>query len=157
MSLTELQQRCSRLAAEAFRRDELRAMVWLTQTADGALAEFDTPCWAPKDIGDSVALGALQEEMAADFARDRIVAYAVAFIGWVAFTGVGSALLAQPPTVRRRVVVVEAYDDRASVVATRDIVPGEWPRLGPLQRHARATGRFGGLLAAVHETAARDV
>jgi hypothetical protein len=154
-SLTELQERCSRLAGEAFRRDgELRAMVWLTEDADGATQALDTPCTAPAEVDDAAALKALVDEMRADFARDRITAYAVAFIGRVTFTAIGCAILVRPPSVRRRVVVIEAHDARSSLVGTRDIEPGVFPRLGPLQQHERATGRFGDLLAAVHETAA---
>jgi hypothetical protein len=155
LSLTELQERCSRLAGEAFRRDgELRTMPWVTKNVDGALSEFDMPCSAPSDVSDAAALAALCAEQRADFAHDRIIRYALAFVGRVTFVGVGLAILAQPPSCVRRVVVVEAHDARASLVGTRDIVVGEWPRLGPLQRHQQATARFGGLLAARAE---RDV
>jgi hypothetical protein len=98
-------------------------------------------------VDDETALSALCAEMADDFAHDGIAAYAVAFTGQVTFTGVGLALLVQQPTTCRRCVVIEAHDDHASLVGTRDIVPGD-RRLGPLQRHECATGRFGGLLAA---------
>jgi hypothetical protein len=146
-SLSELLERCSRRAGEAFHRDLLRAMVWLAQNADGELEAFDQPCSAPHTISDRAVLEILCAEMRAEFAYDDVVTYAVAYVGTVTFTGVGCAILAKLPSVRRRVVVVEAYDARASVVATRDIVRGEWPRLGPLQKHERATPRFGGLLA----------
>jgi hypothetical protein len=145
LSLAELQQRCSRLAGEAFRRDGLRAMVWLTEDANGATQALDTPYSAPAEVDDATALKALVAEMRADFAHDRVTGYAVAFIGRGTFTGIGCAILARPPSVRRLVVVIEAHDGRDSLVATRDIEAGM--RLGPLQRHARATGRFGGLLA----------
>jgi hypothetical protein len=150
-SLSELLERCSRLAGEAFRRDgERRAYLWLTETMGGVQPWFDTPCWAPTEVSDAAALAALQAEMAVDFARDGVAAYAVAFVGWVTLTGIGCALLARPPTGRRRVVVVEAHDAHGSLVGTRDIEPGVWPRLGPLQRyaHAHARPRFSGLLAA---------
>jgi hypothetical protein len=121
-------------------------MVWLTQDASGATQALDTPCSAPAEVDDAAALKALVDEMRTDFARDRVAAYAVAFIGQVTFTGIGCAILARPLTVRRRVVVIEAHDAHASLVATREIEPRM--RLGPLQRHARASGRFGDLLAA---------
>jgi hypothetical protein len=143
-SLSDLFERCSRLAGEAFARDRLRAPVWVTQDANGDLAAFDQPCdGAPSQVSDSVALEMLCDEMRTDFAYDRVTAYAVGFIGPVTFIGVGLAILAKPPSVVRRVAVVEAHDANASLIATREILGN---RLGPLQRHAQARPRFGGLL-----------
>jgi hypothetical protein len=157
MSLSELFEDCSRRAAEVFRRcGALHAMVWVTEDMAGAREAFDMPCAAPAEVDDATALAALCAEMRDDFSHGGTRAYAVAFVGPVTFVGVGCALLAQPPTVRRHVVVVEAHDGCASLIGTREIVPGD-RRLGPLQRHERATGRFGGLVAAARETAARDV
>jgi hypothetical protein len=112
------------------------------------LSQFETGCSAPDEVDDATALAALCADMRADFAHDGVAAYAVAFIGQVTFVGVGCALLARPPVVRRPAVVVEAHDAHASLVATRDIIAGARPYLGVLQRAERAHGRFDGLLAA---------
>jgi hypothetical protein len=84
--------------------------------------------------------------MAADFARDGVVAYAVAYVGRVTFTCSGCAPLAEPPSGRRRVVVIEVHDGRSSRLAVRDIITGSRPCLGSLQMSERASGRFGELL-----------
>jgi hypothetical protein len=147
-SLIKLQARCSHRAGETFHRHgALRAMVWVTEDADG-VSEFETGCSAPADVSDAVALETLCDEMRADFRHDGVTAYAVAFVGPVTFIGIGLAILAHPPTERRRVVIVEAHNAHNSLVATREIIVGAWPRLGPLQRHTQATGRFRGLLTA---------
>jgi len=147
-------ERCSQLADEGFRRDRLRSMVWLTLGPDGGpdgLSWFNTPCEAPARVNDAAVLKTLCDDQHADFVYDRVTAYAMAFVGNVTFVGTGLAILAKPPSVRRVVVVIEAHDGRDSIVGTREI---DGARLGPLQKHERATARFGGLLAARAE---RDV
>jgi hypothetical protein len=144
----DLMHHCSHLADELFRRrgGDFRTMLWLTQCTDGTVEQFETSCEAPIEIDDATALAALRTEMAADFARDGVVAYAVAYVGRVTFIGVGCAVLARPPSVRRHAIVIEAHGAGAGHVAVRDIIAGVRPRLGALQRSARATGRFDGLL-----------
>jgi hypothetical protein len=144
----DLLRRCAYLAAKFFRQQrDLRTMLWLAADADGTVTQFETVCSAPEHINDAAALAALRAEVAEDFARDRIVSYACAYSGQVTFIGAGCAPLAQPGSVRRRAIVIEAHDRTSSAVAVCDIIAGTRPRLGAPQRSERASGRFGGLLA----------
>ena len=117
------------------------------------VSQFETECSAPDEIDDGAALAALRAELAADFARDGVVAYAVAYSGKVTYIVSGSAPLAQPASAKRRAIVVEAHAGASSALAICDIIGGTRPRLGAPQQGARATGRFGGLLAGEQEAA----
>jgi hypothetical protein len=145
----DLLRRCAYLADKLFRRQrDLRTMIWLAASADGKVSTFETSCIAPEEIDDDAALAALCAEMAADFAHDGVVGYAVAYSGQVTFVGAGCAPLAQPGSVRRRAIVIEAHDSVTnSRIAVCEIIAGTRPRLGAPQQGARASGRFHGLLA----------
>jgi hypothetical protein len=150
----DLLRRASYLAAKIFRQQrDLRTMIWVTISTDGRFAQFETSCSAPDEIDDEAALAALRAELAADFARDGVVAYAVAYAAQVTFIGVGCAPLAQLGSVRRRAITIEAHAGAASRIAVCEIIAGTRPRLGAPQRSERASGRFHGLLAREEEAA----
>jgi hypothetical protein len=147
MRAEQLLQRCAWQADRHFRlHGDLRSVLWLTSYRDGQHEFSESMCCAPDDVDDATALDALRAEMAADFRREGVVGYAVAYSAKVTFIGVGLAILAHPPTVRRRAVTIEAHDAAESVIGICDIVAGDRPQLGALQRSVRATGRFGGLI-----------
>jgi hypothetical protein len=153
--IDNLLRRAAYLADKLFRqrRGDFRTMLWLTQHADGTVAQFETTCSAPEGIDDDAALAALRAELAADFEHDGVRAYACAYSARVTFVGVGCAPLATSGSIRRRAVVVETHDGASSAVAVCDIIGGTRPRLGAPQQGARATGRFHGLLAREEEAA----
>jgi hypothetical protein len=149
--IEKLLQRCAWKADKHFRlHGDLQTQLWLTVHRDGRQEQFETDCSAPADIDDVTAIGGLRSDMALDFLQDGVTAYAVAYPSRVVFVGAGSALLSQPPIVRHRAVTVESHDMAGnSVLGVMDIIEiaGGQPALGPLQRSARAVGRFAALLA----------
>jgi hypothetical protein len=71
---------CSWHAERLFRRDHIfKTITFLTVTAQGSRAMFDTPCVAPKDIADHEAWAGLVTDMRVDFADAEIVLFAVAY------------------------------------------------------------------------------
>ena len=76
-----LLHRCSWQAEKLFRqRGSFRSMLWLTEMSDGHRERFETDCGAsPEDASDLEVLTALVAEMRADFARDGVVRFAVAY------------------------------------------------------------------------------
>jgi hypothetical protein len=146
--IDNLLRRAAYLADKLFRqrRGDFRTMLWLTQHADGTVAQFETTCSAPEDIDDDAALAALRAELAADFEHDGVRAYACAYSARVTFVGVGCAPLATSGSIRRRAVVVEAHDRVSGLIGVHDIIADARPHLGMLQQSVRASGRFGGLL-----------
>lgn len=150
----DLLRRAVYLADKLFRqRRDLRTMIWLTISADRRFSQFETSCSAPDEIDDGAALAALRAELTADFARDGVVAYGVAYSGKVTYIVSGSGPLAQPASAKLRAIVIEAHDGASDAVAICDIIGGSRPRLGAPQQGVRASGRFGDLLPRDQEAA----
>jgi hypothetical protein len=117
----------------------LRSMVWLAEAADGTRARFETTCGnAPAEVSDDDLLMALQAELRADFERDAIVRFALAYPG-DAIDYVGGPLR-EPERRRRPVIGFEAHNrEGVRTTPSRGRV-----RIGYASR-ARAKRRAGGL------------
>jgi hypothetical protein len=73
---------CSWVAEKWFRRSgSFATMLWITENADGRREQFETECRAPVELSDDTLLAALVADMRADFARDGVVRFAVAYPG----------------------------------------------------------------------------
>jgi hypothetical protein len=151
MEAEQLLQRCAWQADKHFRKHgDLRAQIWLTAYPSGGYEWFETDCSAPAHIDDAAALDGLRADMAADFKRDGVVGYAVAYSARVVFVTAGSAIFAQPQIARHHAITVEAHDAAGhSALGVMDIIRigGDQPALGTLLRNERAVGRFAALLA----------
>ena len=67
----------------------------------------------PIEVSDDAAIAALSAERRADFARNGVVRYAVAFEGWAIFGA--TAPLAALPTLKRDSIVIEAAEGSTAV------------------------------------------
>jgi hypothetical protein len=153
-STHDLLQRCSEFSEQMFRRRHgaFQSMIWLVESIDGERQRFETGCEAPDEADDQEALRVLRDEMAADFAHDRIARFAVAYAGRVVTRGL--CLLRAPPVSRRLAVAIEAHGiDDVHLRAVRDVAwDADGPYLTAVEKvEATDGGQFGGLLTAVRE------
>src|SRR5262249_54889361 len=132
-------------------RGSFRTVLWLTERADGTLAQFESRCDAPLEATDGEVLDVLANEMGADFAHDGVVRFAVAYAA-TAITVVTS--LAREPLRRRCECVPSGGHDGEGGHwrAGREIIrpPGRVPVLGALSAIEPAhDSRYAGLLTRV--------
>jgi hypothetical protein len=121
-------------------RGSFRTIVWLTEDAGGHRVQFETACSAPVEVSNAAALQILAAEMAADFARDRVKAFAVAY-----------PATAHTPVGRCSSVCIEAQ--RPALVRFEGNCPAQWPRCPrawvPLTLTSAGNGRYAKLLECV--------
>jgi hypothetical protein len=91
----------------------LALYLWLLEDASNTRSwlktEWIEPC--PGATDDTEALTALRAEMRADFIRDRVVSYAVAFPARATVVLRQSILHLAGEVVRQQVICLEAHDD----------------------------------------------
>jgi hypothetical protein len=135
----DLLKRASWRAEVLFKqRGSFRTIVWLTEDAGGHRAQFETACSAPVEVSNAAALESLAAEMAADFARDRVKAFAVAY-----------PATAHTPVGRCSSVCIEAHgSDDLHLCGLREIVRlnGRASVLGGLTLTSAGNCRYVGLL-----------
>lgn len=90
-------------------------------------------------MGDNEALAALRVELRADFLRDGVVRYAVAFPACATQVLRESILHLAGEVVRQQVVCIEAHDGDVNLRAQREVHDG---RLSALATVEEATGCF---------------
>ena len=125
-----LLHRCSWQAEKLFKqRGHFRSMLWLTECSDGRRERSETDCGvSPEDASDLEVLTALVAEMRADFARDGVVRFAVAYPARA--HGILNPLHDKPQTRAVDVVTIEAHDVDANSSFTGKCIgpPAEYRR-----------------------------
>jgi len=142
----DLLRRLSYWTEKLFRqRGALRSYLWMTE-ADGHQTIFETGCDgdAPDTASDRDLLDALRDTLRAEFTRDGVVRYGIAFAGH-------QVTVFEPPTPQLRVpcIALEVHDAAAHLRSHREIIHvGGTPRLAALApveaaiRRAAVTAQF---------------
>jgi hypothetical protein len=149
-STADLLRRCAWQAEKLLKqRGHFRGVLWLTERADGKLELTEERCDdAPNAATDDEVLTMLAADVAADFAYDGVVRFAVAYAGTA--TTFMTTLAREPTTKRCEVVAIEAHNADTHVRAWREIIrqPGRAPMLGALSAiEPAADSRYARLLA----------
>jgi 1,6-anhydro-N-acetylmuramate kinase len=116
-------------------RGHFRGVLWLTERADGTRELIETDCKASlEQATDAQVLDMLAAEQRAEFVRNGIAAFAVAYAA-KAHTMV-NVLLVEPQTRTADVVAIEVHSVGEHLVAYREV---QRSQLGPLSAPAAAT------------------
>src|SRR5262245_12829618 len=131
-------------------RGNFRTILWSVEYSDGTREQIETECDAPLEATDGEVLDVLANEMGADFRRDGVVRFAVAY---AATAHIFITTLARDPRrLQCDVVAIEAHDFETHLRAHREIIrsPGRVPVLGALSPIESAhDSRYARLLACV--------
>ncbi len=140
------------------RRGRLDAVVWVTESADGARNMFETPCTnAPDAVSDAELLAGLANDTALDFAEDGTISrFCVAYMAKrvTVIRPVDPNSTMQPTTTKRRGIVIELHSVNEHTRIFREIV--HLPRGRPVLAAAEILDDPGsdGLYGAVLQRAA---
>jgi hypothetical protein len=149
-AVLSLLHRASWVAEKTFKaRGPKPPFMWCTETQSGKRQVFSTSCTVERpDVSDSQALAALCEELAADFAADGVVRYAVAFPARATITLRESVMHRDGKRQTREVVALEACDATTRLRAHREIFfTAGVPRLAALGPVEEGAACFGLLLS----------
>jgi hypothetical protein len=129
----------------AINNGTFRIPQWLTQNASGEKIWFETPC-RKTAATDHEVIAMLVAEQRADFAYDRVVAFAVAYVATMKQVRWISAVQFEPERTIEG-IVIEAHDRDAGHWRTHCEIIQDPLRLGPLASlEAAPTSLFAGLL-----------
>jgi hypothetical protein len=112
---------------------DLRCMLWATEDGAGQRVQFETKFTGPTEVGDDELLAALCDDLRADFARDGVVRFALAFPGDVLDFAAGP--FRDPVQDRREVVALEAHNHEGVHIGAHRLMlrtRGRPPVLGKL-------------------------